>query len=63
MVNELYADAAALGEHQNNPRKERLRVATGLLIKSRRVILAKTLDGEPEETGLAPDELNASNDD
>ena len=63
VVNELYADAAALAAHNNNPRMPRLRVATGPLLKSRRLILAKALDGESEETGLAPDELNASNDD
>ena len=63
VVNELYTDATALAEHQNNPRMERLRAAADPLIKSRRRILARALDEEVEDAGLAPDELNASNDD
>ncbi len=63
MVNELYADAAALDAHEKNPRMPGLRAATGPLLKSRRLILAKVVDGRPQESGLAPDELNASNDD
>ena len=63
VVNELYADAAALSAHENNPRLAKLRAATGPLLKSRRLIMARALDEEIEETGLSPEELNASNDD
>jgi (4S)-4-hydroxy-5-phosphonooxypentane-2,3-dione isomerase len=62
MVNELYADEAALAAHEANPRMPVLRAATGPLLKSRRLIMARALDELPEETGLTPDQLNASND-
>ena len=63
MVNELYADEAALVAHERNPRMSRVRASTGPLLKSRRLILSKALGGPEAETGLMPDELNASNDD
>ncbi len=63
MVNELYADEAAVTAHEANPRMPGLREATGPLLKSRRLIMARALDVQPEETGLTPDQLNATNDD
>jgi autoinducer 2-degrading protein len=63
MVTELYADEAALAAHERNPRLSAVRAATGPLLKSRRLILAKALDEPEHETGLMPEELNASNDD
>ena len=62
VVNELYADAAALAAHEQNPRMPGLRTAISPLLKSRRLILAKAFDEEAEEVGLAPTELNAAND-
>jgi hypothetical protein len=38
MVNEIYADQAAVDAHNANPRMGPLRVATGPLLKSRRLI-------------------------
>jgi quinol monooxygenase YgiN len=63
MVNELYADEAAVTAHEANPRMPGLREATGPLLKSRRLIMARALDARPEETGLTPAQLNAANDD
>ena len=62
VINELYSDGKALAAHEKNPRMPRLRKATEPLLKSRRRILAKTLDEEVDDASLAPDELNASND-
>ena len=63
MVSELYADRAAFTAHSNNPRLAGLRTAVGPLLKSRKLTIAEVVDGQAQETGLAPDELNASNDD
>jgi autoinducer 2-degrading protein len=63
MVNELYADEAALAAHERNPRLSAVRASMGPLLKSRRLILARSLDEPERETGLMPAELNASNDD
>ncbi len=60
MVNELYADQAAVAAHDRNPRLPELRAATGPLLKSRRLILARAIDAGQES--LTPDQLNASND-
>jgi hypothetical protein len=46
-----------------NPRMAGLRTTTGPLLKSRRLVVAKALDVQADETGLAPQDLNASNDD
>ena len=62
VVNELYSDETALAAHEQNARMPRLRAATAPLLKSRRLILAKALDEAVDDAGLAPDELNASND-
>lgn len=63
MVNEIYADQAAVDAHNANPRMGPLRVATGPLLKSRRLILAKSLAERIAEQGIPPSELNAANDD
>jgi autoinducer 2-degrading protein len=61
MVSELYADRTAVDLHGTNPRLAIVRAALGPLLKSRRLTLAEIVD-EPDEEGLTPDELNASND-
>lgn len=63
MVSELYADPAAVTVHGNSPRLALVRASLAPLLKSRKVTLAQAVDEPDEETGLAPDELNASNDD
>ena len=61
MVSELYADQTAVDLHGANPRLAIVRAALTPLLKSRKLTLAEVLD-EPDEEGLTPDELNASND-
>jgi autoinducer 2-degrading protein len=61
MVSELYADHTAVDLHGTNPRLAIVRAALEPLLKSRRLMLAEIVD-EPDEEGLTPDELNASND-
>lgn len=61
MVSELYADHTAVDLHRGNPRLAVVRTALQPLLKSRRLILAEVVD-EPDQEGLTPDELNASND-
>ncbi|MBB3143671.1 quinol monooxygenase YgiN [Phyllobacterium trifolii] len=63
MVNELYANEAAVTAHENNPRLPRVRAANAPLLKSSRLILAQSLTGKAPEEGLTPQQLNASNDD
>ena len=62
MVNELYANEAAVTAHENNPRLPKVRAANAPLLKSSRLILSKSLSA-PAAEGLSPQELNASNDD
>ena len=62
MVNELYADQAALEIHNRNPRITPLQAATAPLLKSRRLIVAKSLASRPVDHGIAPADLNAAND-
>jgi autoinducer 2-degrading protein len=62
MVSELYADKTAVDLHTNNPRLATVRTAFAPLIKSRRLTIAEVLD-EPDDEGMTPEELNASNDD
>lgn len=62
MVNELYADQTAVDAHNANPRMKPLGEALRPLLKSRRLILARSLIEKPVEEGLAPAELNAAND-
>lgn len=62
MVNELYADQVAVDAHNANPRLATLRVTMKPLLKSRRLILARSLVERPVEQGTPPEELNAAND-
>jgi len=62
MVNELYANEAAVTAHENNPRLPKVRATNAPLLKSSRLILAQSLSPKAEE-GMTPQELNASNDD
>lgn len=62
MVNELYADEAAVTVHENNPRMSALRETLKPLLASRRLVMSKSLVEKHEEVGLTPDQLNASND-
>ena len=62
MVNELYTGQSALNTHKESPRLAALRSRIGTLIKSRRVLVSRLVDDQVNETGLAPDELNAAND-
>jgi (4S)-4-hydroxy-5-phosphonooxypentane-2,3-dione isomerase len=62
LVNELYANAAAFETHKANPRMPGLAAKNAPLLKSRRLITAISLDAEPEDEGLQPEELNAAND-
>nr|WP_292771125.1 antibiotic biosynthesis monooxygenase [Mesorhizobium sp.] len=62
MVNELYSDRGALTAHMENPRLAALRSKIGPLLKSRRILVSRLVDEQANETGLAPDELNAAND-
>lgn len=61
MVSELYADRTAVDLHNNNPRLATVRAAFGPLLKSRKLTLAELVD-EPDDEGMTPAELNASND-
>jgi autoinducer 2-degrading protein len=61
VLNEVYADEAAVAAHERNPRLPEFRAATAPLLKSRRLMLGKVLDGFAQ-AGLTPDQLNASND-
>lgn len=63
IVNELYANQAAVDTHNANPRMAGLRETTSPLLKSRRLIVARSLMERQAETGLAPADLNAANDD
>ncbi|MEQ1944867.1 putative quinol monooxygenase [Mesorhizobium sp. VNQ89] len=62
MVSELYIDQAALTAHMESPRLAALRSTLGPLLKSRRLLVSQVVSAQAEETGLAPDELNAAND-
>lgn len=63
IVNELYADQAAVEAHRLNPRVATLSATMKPLLKSRRRIMAKSLVERLAEQGIPPDELNAANDD
>lgn len=62
LVSELYAGEAAAAHHEGNPRMPALRSAMEPLVKSRRSILARVLDGQQMDEGLRPEDLNSSND-
>lgn len=63
IVNELYASEEAVATHRANPRMGPLGVATKPLLKSRRLILARSLAERQIDHGRLPSELNAANDD
>lgn len=62
IVNELYRNEAAFAAHERNPRMPSVRAATGPLLKSQRLVLARSTSPALPDEGLAPDQLNASND-
>ncbi len=62
MVSELYADQTAVDLHANNPRLAIVRAALVPLLKFRKPTLAQIVDEATDDEGLAPEELNASND-
>lgn len=62
MVNELYADQAALEAHNLNPRLAMVRERIGPLLKSRRLIVARSMAERKVDHGMQPTELNAAND-
>jgi quinol monooxygenase YgiN len=63
IVDELYADAAALAAHRANPRMTSLGATIRPLLKSRRTIEAVAVAEPHVEEGKRPEELNAANDD
>jgi len=62
VVNELYADRAAVDAHEGEPRLAQLREALAPLLRSRRRLIARCLDDAPEPEGLRPEQLTAAND-
>jgi quinol monooxygenase YgiN len=62
MVSEVYADAAAIDAHRNNPRMAIVRKTLAPLVKTRTVVTSRILSEPPLDTGLTPSDLNASND-
>jgi len=62
MVSELYANQTAVDLHGNNPRLAIVRAGLAPLLKSRRLTLAHVVGEAAGDEGLAPEELNASND-
>ena len=63
VVDELYADEAAVAAHRANPRMAPLLAAMAPLIKAERRIEAHALSQSQIDEGKRPDELNAANDD
>ncbi|WP_395451287.1 putative quinol monooxygenase [Aminobacter sp. UC22_36] len=63
MVNALYADDSAVAVHERNPRMADVQAALSPLLKSRRLILARSLGLVDPNGGMRPEELNAANDD
>ncbi len=63
VVNELYADQAAVIAHRANPRMKPLGQATAPLLRSRRLIMAAAIGGAAADEGKRPEELSAANDD
>ncbi|MCX7303125.1 MAG: putative quinol monooxygenase [Hyphomicrobiales bacterium] len=62
LVTELYADQTALALHRDNPRMAGLRNAYAPMIATRRLTLGEVLADSRRDSGLMPDQLNASND-
>ncbi len=63
VVNELYADQAALEAHNLTPRLASLRERIGPLLKSRRLIVARSMAERKVDHGIQPEDLSAANDD
>ena len=63
IVDELYVDQAAVESHRLNPRMSALRLIVDPMLKSRRMIVARSLAEREPEQGIPPTELNAANDD
>lgn len=63
IANEVYEDREAVSIHQANPRLAALRANLAPLLKSRRLLLSRSILEHPPEEGIAPAELNAANDD
>lgn len=62
IVSETYAGEAAVSTHEAGPRMQPLRAAMAPLVKSARKVYSIMAGTEQPETGLSPDQLNASND-
>lgn len=63
LVSEIYIDRPAVDLHMANPRLAALRATTAPMLKSRRLVMSTIVVDRVEETGLSPEDLNASNDD
>ncbi|WP_274627745.1 putative quinol monooxygenase [Arvimicrobium flavum] len=63
VVNELYADRAAVEAHRANPRMALLGAAIKPLVKSRRLIEAQAILAPRIDNGIRPEDLSAANDD
>ncbi|MBX3598006.1 MAG: antibiotic biosynthesis monooxygenase [Rhizobiaceae bacterium] len=63
LVDELYADQAAVEAHTLNPRMSAFNLIIDPLLKSHRRIVARSLSEREPEEGIPPSELNAANDD
>jgi autoinducer 2-degrading protein len=62
IANETYRDQNAVNAHNASPRLPSVQQATKPLLKSRRLILGRSLMATLKEHGTPPDELNAAND-
>lgn len=63
VVNELYADQAAVEVHRSTTRMASLAATIKPLVKSRRLIQAQAMRDAAFENGIRPEDLNAANDD
>lgn len=63
VVDEVFADQAAVEAHNLNPRMTALRLIIDPLLKSRRRLMARSFAEREPEHGIHPTELNAANDD
>lgn len=63
MVNELYADQAAVDIHRGTPRMAILADTIKPLVKSKRSIRALAVGAPAVAEGIRPENLNAANDD
>jgi quinol monooxygenase YgiN len=62
IVSETYSGEAAVSTYEAGPRLQQLQAAMAPLVKSSRKIYSIVAGTEQPETGLSPDQLNASND-